>query len=246
MTITTVVLSLALQQSSLVGVVRDSTNSEPVAFARVTVTVQGAQAREATADRFGAFVVTGIASGEAVVEVRALGYELWQREYRELPAGEVRVLMRRSPVALDSIVVGAEARAGNPLAVSPGAFLIDSALVRVQPVILETDILRSTMISPSVSAASDWVSIPYVRSGASYGTPVLLDGVRLFNPFHVGGFLSAFNAEAISRVTLFTGSGGDAQPIGSLSGAIDVATPRSSGMTPNSWATPGPPSASKA
>ncbi|MDE0649622.1 MAG: carboxypeptidase regulatory-like domain-containing protein [Gammaproteobacteria bacterium] len=72
MTITTAVLALALQQSSLVGVVRDSANSEPVAFARVTVAVQGAQAREATADRFGAFVVTGIASGEAVVEVRAL------------------------------------------------------------------------------------------------------------------------------------------------------------------------------
>ena len=224
MTITTAVLALALQQSSLVGVVRDSANSEPVAFARVTVAVQDAQVREATADRFGAFVVTGIASGEAAVEVRALGYELWQREYRELPAGEVRVLMRRSPVALDSIDVGAEARAGNPLAVSPGAFLIDSALVRMQPVILETDILRSTMISPSVSAASDWVSIPYVRGGGSYGTPVLLDGVRLFNPFHVGGFLSAFNAEAISRVTLFTRSAGDAQSIGSLSGAIDVVT----------------------
>ena len=219
-----VVLALALQQSSFIGVVRDSTNSEPVVFARVTVAVEDARVRETVTDRFGAFVVTGIGPGEGVVEVRALGYELWKSEYRELPTAAVRVLMRRSPVQLDSIVVGAEARVGNPLSVSPGAFLIDSALVRVQPVILETDVLRSTLISPSASAPSDWVSVPYVRGGASHGTPVLLDGVRLFNPFHVGGFLSAFNAEAISRVTLLTGSSGDAQSIGSLSGAIDIAT----------------------
>ena len=219
-----VLLSLALQQSSLVGVVRDSANSEPVAFARVTVTVESTQPRQAVADRFGAFVVTGIAPGTAIVEVSALGYEPWRGQYGELPPNEVRVLMRRMPVRLDSIVVGAEARAGNPLSAPPGAFLIDSALVRVQPVILETDVLRSTLISPSASSPSDWVSVPYVRGGASHGTPVLLDGVRLFNPFHVGGFLSAFNAEAISRVTLLTGSSGDAQPIGSLSGAIDIAT----------------------
>ena len=132
--------------------------------------------------------------------------------------------MRRMPVALDSIVVGAEARAGDPLSVSPGAFLIDSALVRAQPVILETDILRSTLISPSASASSDWVAIPHIRGGGGSGTPVLLDGLRLFNPFHVGGFLSAFNAEAIRRVTLLTGSSGDAQSTGSLSGAIDIVT----------------------
>ena len=218
------VLSLAMQQSSFVGVVRDSTNSEPVAFARVTVADEEARVRETVADRFGAFVLAGLGPGETVVEVRALGYELWRGEYPELPTVAVRVLMQRAPVPLDSIVVGAETRAGNPLSASRGAFLIDSALVRVQPVILETDILRSTLISPSASAPSDWVSVPYVRGGASYGTPVLLDGMRLFNPFHVGGFLSAFNAEAISRVTLLTGSSGDAQPIGSLSGAIDIAT----------------------
>lgn len=203
---------------------RDSANSEPVAFARVTVTVEDARVRQTEADRFGVFVVTGIAPGTARVEVIALGYESWQSEYDALPTSEVRVLMQRSPVRLDSIVVGADARAGNPLSAPPGAFLIDSALVRVQPVILETDILRSTLISPAASAPSDWVSVPSVRGGASYGTPVLLDGVRLFNPFHVGGFLSAFNAEAISRVTLLTGSSGDAQSIGSLSGAIDIAT----------------------
>ena len=220
----TAFLTLASQQASVTGVVRDSLDLEPVAFARVTVAVAGGPAREAVSDRFGAFVVTGAGPGAARVEVRGLGYDAWKRQYAELPTAALRVLMRRSPLALDSIVVETQGRAGNPLSVSPGAFVIDSLLVRTQPAILEMDVLRAAAISPAASAPSDWVSVPYIRGGASHGTPVLLDGVRLFNPFHVGGFLSAFNAEAISRVTLLTGSGGDAQPIGSLSGAIDLAT----------------------
>jgi len=68
------------------------------------------------------------------------------------------------------------------------------------------------------------MSVPFVRGGTSDGTPVLLDGVRLFNAFHLGGLFSAVNAEVVERATLLAGSGGDGFAIGSLSGAIDIAT----------------------
>ncbi len=147
-------------------------------------------------------------------------------------ASPVGQLARRSPLALDPVVVEGHGRSGDPLSMSPGTVVIDTAFVRLQPVVLETDILRAAAVSASASAASDWTSIPRMRgAGAtSGGTPVLLDGVRLFNPFHVGGFLSAFNSEAIKRVTVLTGSGGDAQAIGSLSGAFRHSDPgRSAG-----------------
>ena len=115
-------------------------------------------------------------------------------------------------------------RAGDPLALSRDAFVVDSALMRTLPTILETDVLRATAISPAASAPSDYASIPYVRGGTSEGTPVLLDGVRLFNAFHLGGFLSAVNAEVVERATLLAGSGAESLHIGSISGAIDIAT----------------------
>ena len=217
-------LALALQQASVVGEVRDSVDLEPVAFARVTVAVDGGEAREAVSDRYGTFVVAGVGAGPGRIEVAGLGYELWTHEYTVPPPNPLRVLVRRAPFELDPIVVEAHGRMGDPFTVSPGAFVIDTALVRAQPVVLETDILRAASISASASASSDWVSVPNIRGGTSEGTPVLLDGVRLFNPFHMGGILSAFNAEAIQRVTLLTGSGADAQAVGSLSGAFDIAT----------------------
>ena len=222
---TTILAALAMQQSAVTGVVRDSTDLEPVAFARVTVEFPDVPPTEAATDRFGAFSIAGldVDVGGGVLAVDAFGYAPWRMDLRQAPDGDLTILLRAQPFALEEIRVDAR-RAGDPLSSSHGAFVVDRELVRTQPVVLETDVLRATSISPAASPASDWVAAPFIRGGASEGTPVFLDGVRIFNPFHVGGFVAALNAEAVNRVTLLTGSSSEALAVGSLSGAIDVAT----------------------
>ena len=223
----TALVIAAVQQATLSGVVRDSVDLEPVAYARVTVAAAGAEALAASgvSDRYGAFVVPGAPEEGAVrVEVAAFGYALWTRSYDALPTDPVRVLLSPAPIALEGLEVGVAGRAGDPISRSRDAFVIDSVLLRTLPAIMETDVLRATAVSPSASAPSDYTSVPFIRGGTSEGTPVLLDGVRLFNAFHLGGFLSAINAEVVERATILAGSGGDGMAIGSLSGAIDIAT----------------------
>ena len=220
-------LIAALQQVTLSGVVRDSVDLEPVAYAQVTVTATSGEtvAAAGVSDRYGAFVVPGAAGGGAVrVEVAAFGYAVWTRNYEALPDEPIRVLLSPAPIGLEGIEVNVAGRAGDPISLSRDAFVIDSVLLRTLPAILETDVLRATAVSPSASAPSDYTSVPFIRGGTSEGTPVLLDGVRLFNAFHLGGFLSAINAEVVERATILAGSGGDGMAIGSLSGAIDIAT----------------------
>ncbi len=84
--------------------VRDSVDLEPVAYARVTVFADGAEAREAVSDRYGAFEVAGVRSGSGRIEVAGLGYELWTLDYTVLPPDPLRVLARRSPLELDPVV----------------------------------------------------------------------------------------------------------------------------------------------
>ena len=57
--ISTTVMIAALQQATLTGVVRDSVDLEPIAFARVTVAAVGGEvvAEPGISDRFGTFVV---------------------------------------------------------------------------------------------------------------------------------------------------------------------------------------------
>lgn len=155
---------------------------------------------------------------------RGSGCTPWVRLYAEFPRAELLVLLRPDPVPIDSIVVNVRGQVGNRISRSRDAFVVDTAFMRMMPAILDTDALRAVAMSPSASAPSDWISIPYIRGGTSTETPVMLDGVRLFSPHHLRGFLSAVNAEAVERATLPTSSGDGAQPLGSLSGAIEIQT----------------------
>ena len=210
--------------ATLAGVVRDSVHLEPVAFARVTVTPAGGDTvlASATSDRYGAFVVPALPASEPLrVEVRTLGY-VWTRTYSALPAEPVRALLRPSPIGLEAL--DAVGRPGELLSSFRDGFVVDSALLRSLPAMLDTDVGRATASSPSASAPSDFASLPYLRGGSSHGTPVLLDGVRLFNASHLGGFISAINPEVVRSATVLAGPGTDQLAIGSLSGAIDIAT----------------------
>lgn len=200
-------LALASQQATLTGVVRDSAGLEPVSFAEVRVSSIESAARTATgfSNRFGAFAIPGATQGPVRVEARALGYAPWSREYDEVPTTPVAILLQSAPIALDSLAVETRGRRGDPISVSRDAFVVDPDQIRALPAVLETDVLRTIAMSPSASAPSDFVSVPFVRGGTSEGTPLLLDGVRLFNPFHrfnpfhLGGFISAINAEGARR-----------------------------------------------
>ena len=217
----------ALQQATLTGVVRDGIDLEPIAFAQVNVASAGGEAVTAagSSDRFGAFVVPGVHAGGPVrVEVSAFGYVGWRRTYDVLPSDPLRVLLNPAPIRLEGVVAAGGSRPGDPLSAPLDGFVVDSVLLQSLPTILEKDVLRATAFSSSASATSDYSAVPFIRGGTSDGTPVLLDGVRLFNPFHLGGFLSAINAEVVDRATLLAGSGSDGLAVGSLSGAIDIAT----------------------
>ena len=212
--------------ATLTGVVRDSVTLEPVAFARVTVTPLGGEtaAAEGVSDRFGAFVVPGVPASVPVrVDVGTFGYA-WTRSYDALPAGPVRALLGPAPIGLEGLDVVGSGRPGDPVSSSSGAFIIDTVLLRSIPAMLETDMGRATAVAPSASAPSDFTALPFIRGGSSHGTPVLLDGVRLLNAFHMGGFLSAINPDVVKRATVLAGPGADHLAIGSLSGAIDIAT----------------------
>ena len=227
MVTTAALLAAAIGQATLSGVVRDSVDLEPIGFAHVTVTAVEREAATASgvSDRHGAFVVPGAPAGGSVrVEVSAFGYATWARTFEALPSEPVRVLLSPEPIVLEGLEAVVGGRAGDPISLSRDAFVIDAALMRTLPTILETDVLRATAVSPSASAPSDYMSVPFIRGGVSYGTPVLLDGVRLFNAFHLGGFLSAISPEAVERATVLPGAGGTGMTIGSLSGAIDIAT----------------------
>lgn len=216
-------MSLALQQAGLTGVVRDSIRMEPVAFAQVTARDATGRIVHTTADDLGAFVVSGLTGTLVYVSVSAVGYQIWHDSIPRERARGVRVLLNPLPIRLRGIEITAPLSA-NLLSLGPRGFLIDSAAIAALPKVLETDVLRAATLSPSTSSNSDFSAMPLVRGGTAEGVPVLLDGIRLFNPFHLLGFISAINAEAVDHVSVITSSGGAALRDGAYSGTLEIAT----------------------
>lgn len=206
------------------GVVVDGSTRERVSYAGVEVSrLSSDRSNSTVTDPRGRFILTVPGEGPVEVRVVAAGYEEWTDTLPGTPATPVQIELTRLPVELEPLVAQVGARLGDPLSLRPDAFLVDSVLIADLPRVLESDVLRTLQLSPSVSQASDYTAVPLVRGGESYGTPVHLDGARLFNPFHLGGFFSALSPGAIRHVELVPGAASGLEH-GSLSGALELVT----------------------
>lgn len=85
----------------------------------------------------------------------------------------------------------------------------------------ETDIFGSLTLVPGVTTSSEMSSGLYVRGGSPDQTLTLIDGVMLYNPFHLGGFASTFNSDAVKDVKLIKGAF-PAEYGGRLSSVLDI------------------------
>ncbi len=85
----------------------------------------------------------------------------------------------------------------------------------------EVDVLKALQLLPGVQSGSEGSSGLYVRGGSPDQNLILLDGVPVYNAFHLFGFFSVFNADAIKSVTLTKG-GYPARFGGRLSSVLEI------------------------
>lgn len=96
--------------------------------------------------------------------------------------------------------------------------------IKAVPVLFgEADILKAIQLLPGVQSGNEGTGGMYVRGGGPDENLFLLDGIPLYNVNHLGGFFSAFNADAVKNVTLYKGSF-PARFGGRLSSVLDVTT----------------------
>ena len=219
------------QGAAPAGVVRGEVvaddGGEPVARASVTVVPRGAAPRGTSTDDRGRFRVLAVPAGPATVRVRILGYRALNQEI-EVPAGDtVSVTLRLvvAPLALGVVRVEAQRRERERFEDAPhvGTISVDMEALRRAPAVGEADVLRSVQLLPGVVARSDYSAGYNVRGGESDQNLILLDGIPLYNPFHVGGLFGTFPEPVVGTVDLYAGAF-PASYGGRLSSVLDVAS----------------------
>lgn len=175
---------------------------------RLTTPPDTAAIRTAETDALGRFRFTDVPSGTHAILVRRIGYEATTVNVRVAAAGTATldIVLRPLPVALPGVSVEAtrertrfEQEAGVTV-----RELVRTDLKRV-PGVAEADVLRAIEILPGVVSTSDYTSAFNVRGGSADQNLILLDGIPIYNPFHLGGLFSVFNADMVSRAELMAG-----------------------------------------
>ncbi|CAL2087317.1 TonB-dependent receptor plug domain-containing protein [Tenacibaculum sp. 190524A05c] len=93
----------------------------------------------------------------------------------------------------------------------------------ILPGLTEPDILQSVQLLPGVLSPNETSSGLHIRGGTPDQNLVLFDGIRIYNPAHFFGMISAFNPYIIEEVNVLS-EGVGAQYGNHVSGVVDIRT----------------------
>jgi hypothetical protein len=166
--------------------------------------------RAVLTDETGFFRVQPLPEGEVVVRFLFLGYAPESRTALIPAEGRIalQVTLRSEAVRVEGIEVeGLRSRERIRFETEAGVTLreVSAQDVRRIPGLIEPDPVRALEFLPGVVAPTDFSAAFHVRGGSSDQNLILLDGFPVFNPFHLGGIFSVFNADLVDRVELASG-----------------------------------------
>ena len=182
----------------------------------------------AVSDGEGRFRIGALPAGPYLLRIERLGFATLEETIDLLP-GETLTRdfeLEEAAIALEGVAVEAgRTRERIRFEESGGisARELTSEEVRLVPGVSEADPLRAVAVLPGVVTTSDFTSSFNVRGGSADQNLILVDGIPILSPFHLGGVFSVFNAEMIERAELQTG-GFPAEHGGRVSSVLLVET----------------------
>ncbi len=206
-------------RGSINGYLYDKATGEPLIYANVMLF----ETEYGTASSVkGYYVIPGIPEGKYKLVISMMGYEKIEEEIIIETGGEIRKDFEISPQAVkgkEVIVTAEKMRFKEKVEISRTNLSFRE--IRSTPSFIEADVFRTLQQLPSVTSTNDFSSALIVRGGSPDENLILLDDAEIYNPFHIGGLFSTFNADAISDAEFLAG-GYPAHFSGRLSSVLNI------------------------
>ena len=187
---------------SISGFVRDKSTGEPLPYTNVVILENQ---MGSSADVSGYYILPKTTSGNYTLRFMMIGYETVEKKI-EITTQNIRIDLELEPAAIDleQVTVSAERmRFENRVDVS--RVNLTNQEIRRAPAFIEADVFRTLQLLPSVSSSNDFNAALIVRGGSPDENLILLDGTEIYNPYHIGGVFSTFNADMISDSEFLAG-----------------------------------------
>jgi len=208
------------EKVTLNGFIKDGANGEEL----IGVTVYIPQLKAGTITNAYGFYALTVPPGTYEVQYSFVGFKS-QVVTVELRSDVSRnVELQTEATVMDELVISDKPIDENVMSVQMSKNTLNMAQVRKLPALFgEVDIIKNIQMLPGVISAGEGTSAFFVRGGSADQNLILIDEAPVYDPSHLFGLFSVFNADVIKDSELYKG-GIPARFGGRLSSILEVRT----------------------
>ncbi|MEM6801519.1 MAG: TonB-dependent receptor [Bacteroidota bacterium] len=187
----------------LKGVVKDPEVGNPIEGARVSIPSLNMGTKTDAKGNYGLIMPIG----EYTVVVNHPDMKEMKQKIIIYDDGVLDFGLNSQAYSLREVVIESSRDDENVKGALAGVNKLQIREIRSLPTFMgEVDVIKSLLLLPGVSTVGEGASGFNVRGGRIDQNLVQFEGATLFNPSHVLGFFSAFNADVVENFTLYKGN----------------------------------------
>ena len=213
-------VALSQEKVTLNGYIKDAENGEELLG--VTIYVPSLKAGTITND-YGFYALT-VPPGAYEVHFTYMGYKEVMQTIELDADTTINLAMQTDAQLMEEIVIEEKPLDENVVAVQMSKNTLNMNQVRKLPALFgEIDIIKNIQMLPGVISAGEGSASFFVRGGSADQNLILIDEAPVYDPSHLFGLFSVFNADVIKDSELYKG-GIPSRFGGRLSSILEVRT----------------------
>jgi len=213
-----VTITTNAQKYTLSGYVKDSLTNEFLIGA--TVQIENTSIGSSS-NAYGYYSIT-VNKGEVTLLVNYSGYEQKSLTIEVTSNLTLDISLKEKITSLNEVVVSSTKKDRKIISTDMSVEKISAKDIKQIPMVLgEADVIKAIQLLPGVSAPNEGSGGFNVRGGSADQNLILLDEAIVYNPSHLFGFFSVFNADALKDATIYKG-GIPSKYGGRLSSVLDI------------------------
>jgi len=188
-------------KARILGRVIDGDSGEPLSFVPVYVN----ETKTGVITDINGFFTLSLSPGKYNAKIEYLGYAKERFILEVLSGGNFIVKLNKNAIQLKEIVVSGEQQI-NIRKKDPGFDQIQVKTIRKIPTMMgERDILKVSVTLPGILSSGEGAAGLNVRGSSSDQNAFYINGLPIYNTYHLFGFFSAFNSDIIKDFSIYKG-----------------------------------------
>jgi hypothetical protein len=214
------ILSILNGQTGIIsGFVTDSSSGESLIGANVFLQETG---QGMATDINGYYIIQEITPGNYTIMVSYIGFDVsrWPLSIMEDQSVIINIALVEQVVELNEVEVTAE-KLQRRNSIQPSKINLSPRMMKAAPALAEPDLFRTIQALPGVLMTSEYSTGLVIRGGNTDQNLIMLDGITVYNPSHLGGIFSNFIVDGVKEAELIKGAY-NAEYGGRLSAVLNV------------------------